>query len=180
MSNSSDPEEPGQDKLGFMESLKGIRKLEQSRVDLYQSRPRKKHRIDTRQAAEPSGSSIHSVSSNRPLSTTDSWFHHGIQKKLQRKIKMGQLTIDAILDLHGHRQREATRQLESFMQYAINTHSRLLLIIHGKGFNSQSEAVLRPLVQHWLSEQSIVLAYCPAHIKDGGSGASYVYLKTSR
>jgi len=91
---------------------------------------------------------------------------------------MGQFTVDAVLDLHGHRQHEALQELELFMQYATNSHARLLLIIHGKGFNSQSGAVLRPLVQHWLSEQNRVLAYCPAQIKDGGTGASYAYLKS--
>ena len=161
----------------IMQSLVGIRRLKNDKFDLYQNTPRKKQSIKSHQNLDQPDSAFQSVSHNIPSTTLESWFHHGIQKKLRRKIKAGQLNIDTMLDLHGHTQREATQELELFMQYAVNSQARFLLIIHGKGFNSQSEAVLRPLVQHWLSEQNIVLAYCPAQAKDGGSGASYVYLK---
>ncbi len=162
---------------GIMESLTGIRRMKQDKIDLHQNIPRKKPVVKTHIDSNLDNISFSSISHNIPATIRESWFHHGMQKKLMRKIKMGQLTIDAVLDLHGHRKQQATQELELFMQYAINGHSRQLLIIHGKGFNSQSEAVLRPLVQHWLSEQEMVLAYCPAQPRDGGAGASYVYLK---
>ncbi len=165
---------------GFMQSLSGIRQLKNDKIDVYQSTPRKKHVIKPHQDFTESASEFNPVTHNIPETSQHSWFHHGIQKKLQRKIKTGQFNIDAILDLHGHRKHQATLELESFMRDAINTQSRLVLIIHGKGFNSESVAVLRPLVQHWLGEQSVVLAYCPAQPKDGGSGASYVYLKNQK
>ena len=165
---------------GFMQSLSGIRQLKNDKIDVYQSTPRKKHVIKPHKDFTDPASEFNPVTHNIPETSQHSWFHHGVQKKLQRKIKSGQLNIDAILDLHGHRQLEATHELEAFMRDAIITQSRMILIIHGKGFNSESEAVLRPLVQHWLSEQSVVLAYCPAQPKDGGSGASYVYLKSQR
>lgn len=176
MTKSSDQDESLQVSSGFMESLPGVKKLKHDLADLYQSRPKKKHRIDTRHT-NPSNSDLQSISSSTPHSTRDSCFHHGIQKKLQRKIKMGQIKIEAVIDLHGYRQHEASLELEAFMEAALKTHSRMVLIIHGKGFRSQSQAILRPMVQHWLSEQPMVLAYCPAQPQDGGSGASYVYLK---
>ncbi|MBT4448176.1 MAG: hypothetical protein HOC92_00540 [Gammaproteobacteria bacterium] len=165
---------------GFMQSLAGIRQLKNDKIDVYQSTPRKKHVIKAHKDFTDPVSEFNPITHNIPETSQHSWFHHGVQKKLQRKIKSGQLNIYAILDLHGHRKHQATRELESFMRDAINMQSRMVLIIHGKGFNSESEAVLRPLVQHWLSEQSVVLAYCPAQPKDGGSGASYVYLKNQR
>ncbi|MCP4077883.1 MAG: hypothetical protein GY744_17065 [Gammaproteobacteria bacterium] len=168
------------DEKGFMQSLDGIRPLKHDKIDVYQNTPRKKHKVMPRQDFTDPASEFEAITHNIPQTCQQSWFHHGIQKKLQRKIKAGQLNIDAMLDLHGHRQHEAIHELEAFMQSAINTRSRLVLIIHGKGFNSASEAVLRPLVQYWLSEQSAVLAYCPAQPKDGGSGASYVYLKNQK
>ena len=175
MGNTSDNDEPG-----IMQSLEGVRRLKQDKIDPYQQTPRKKYRINTAQHPDQTVSSLRSVSHSIPETTQESWFHHGIQKKLRRQIKTGQLTIDGMLDLHGHTQRVATEELKDFFQYAISTQARMLLIVHGKGFNSQSEAVLRPLVQHWLSEQSVVLAFCPAQPKDGGTGASYVYLKKQK
>ena len=53
----------------------------------------------------------------------------------------------------------------------------MLLVIHGKGYRSETEAVLKPLVHRWLAEQPSVLAWCPAQARDGGAGASYVYLR---
>ncbi len=168
------------DEKGFMQSLAGVRPLKHDKIDVYQNTPRKKHRVTPHRDFTDPASGFEAITHNIPETDQQSWFHHGVQKKLQRKIKAGQFNIDAMLDLHGHRQHEAIQELEAFMQSAINSRSRLVIIIHGKGFNSESEAVLRPLVQNWLREQSMILAYCPAQPKDGGSGASYVYLKNQK
>lgn len=162
----------------IMQSLSGVRRLKNDKVDLYQDTPRKKSfKINDINTGSPELPFQH-ISHQLPETTHETWFHHGMQKKLRRKIKNGLLSIDAILDLHGHNRHEAIQELQLFMQDALNSQARMLLIIHGKGFNSQVEAVLRPLVQHWLSEQTMVLAYCPAQARDGGFGASYVYLKS--
>jgi DNA-nicking Smr family endonuclease len=166
------------EKTGFMESIEGIRKLEQDRIDPQQDRPKKPPRVLPKNpvADKPSTSGIAST----PESTLQSWFHHGLQKKLQRKIKQAQIPIDTTLDLHGYRQKEALHELESLLQYSLQHQARMLLIVHGKGYGSNKDPVLRPLVQHWLSEQPAVLAWCPAQAIHGGGGASYVYLKSQR
>ena len=166
------------DFTGMMQSLGGIRKLKQDKVDLLQQRPHKRHSAQrSRQSVNSGQESLH-FARHIPDSTAESWFHHGLQKKLQRSIRMGKLEIESILDLHGYRQHEAQRQLHAFLSDALLMQARMVMIIHGKGYNSQSESVLRPLVQHWLSEQPEVLAWCPAQSRDGGHGASYVYLRT--
>jgi DNA-nicking Smr family endonuclease len=167
-----------QDKSDFMESLGGIRRLSQDRIDPYSERPKKPARVAQR-------SGVGEKKLNRglpqvPESTLQSWFHHGLQKKMQSRIRNAQIEIDASLDLHGYRQHEALQELESFFAYASQQQARFLLIVHGKGYGSENQPVLKPLVQHWLSEQEKVLAWCPAQPIHGGSGASYVYLKTNR
>ncbi len=166
------------DETGFMESLSGVRKLKQDRVDLLQQKPRKPPRLQQRNNSTP-GAEVASARSvdQVPGETADSWFDHGIQQKLQRRIRQGQIAIDAVLDLHGFRQLDARHELEHFLHHALEADARMLLIIHGKGFRSEAQAVLRPLVQDWLRQQPMVLAYCPAQPRDGGHGASYVYLK---
>ena len=165
------------DESGFMESLGGIRKLKQDRVDLLQQTPRKKP-IVRRPVATGDSSASQAADGDRIVHPVPaSWYHHGIQQKLQRKIRLGQIAIEARLDLHGCRQVDARRELENFLQHALHDDARMLLIIHGKGFRSESQAVLRPLVRQWLRQHSMVLAYCPAQPRDGGDGASYVYLK---
>jgi DNA-nicking Smr family endonuclease len=103
----------------------------------------------------------------------------GLQRKLQRKIRQGQLAIEDSLDLHGYNQKQATATLVQFLQQALASRFRMLVIIHGKGSRSGNDAVLKPLVRHWLAQQSAVLAWCPAQPKHGGDGASYVYLRNA-
>lgn len=166
------------DDANLMHSLSGIRRLHHEQADLYAQKPRQQKRR-WQQGRDTLTPRAHPVSHRVGDQSIDSWFDPGMQKKLKQRIRMGQLPIDAILDLHGYRQQQALEALRSFVQEALRIDARLLLIIHGKGFRSESQAVLRPLVQHWLAEQSMVLAYCPAQPADGGSGASYVYLKKS-
>ncbi len=154
--------------------LDGVRKLKSDRADLHSERPKKKIHIN-RQPSDINQSN-HSHISTVPTDPIPNWYHHGLQKKLKYKIRTGLLPIDATLDLHGYNQNQTIRELNNFLQQAINGECRFLLIIHGKGFRSESGSILRPLVQHWLSKQPHVLAFCPAQNKDGGSGASYVYI----
>jgi DNA-nicking Smr family endonuclease len=100
-----------------------------------------------------------------------------MQVKLQRKIRQGRIRPESSVDLHGCRQAEALALLEDFLADALQRRCRMLLIVHGQGYRSSSEAVLKPLVKHWLSEQPQVLAWCPAQARDGAGGASYVYLR---
>lgn len=164
-----------EEKPGFMESLGGIRKLKQDRIDPHEDRPKKPARVLSNNPQLDN--SRYTATGSVPEVTLQSWFHHGVQKKLQRRIKQAQIPLDATLDLHGYRQKEALHELELFLNYALQHQARMLLIVHGKGYGSNKDPVLRPLLQHWLSEQPAVLAWCPAQPVHGGSGASYVYLK---
>ena len=56
---------------------------------------------------------------------------------------------------------------------------RLVIIVHGQGYRSQNDAVLKPLVHRWLAAQGQVLAWCPAQPRDGAAGATYVYLRSA-
>ncbi len=173
MADTPDTDEPG----SIMNSLQGIKKLTQTRVDLNLGAHKKNLRLNIKQpGGRPAKSKLIDSHSDQQNSD-DSWFHSAIGKKLRRSIKTGKISIDAMLDLHGYRQHETESELESFIRYAKSDRARMVLIIHGKGFHSQSDAVLRPLVRHWLGQQPDVLAYCPALPSDGGDGATYVYLK---
>lgn len=100
-----------------------------------------------------------------------------MQVKLQRKIRQGAIRPESTIDLHGYRQNEAIAMLEEFIADALQRRYRMILIVHGQGYRSPGEAVLKPLVQNWLEQQAEVLAWCPAQIRDGAAGASYVYLR---
>ncbi|MGD2052483.1 MAG: Smr/MutS family protein [Gammaproteobacteria bacterium] len=104
----------------------------------------------------------------------------GAQKSVIRKLRGGKLTADAILDLHGLTVEQARLQLADFLQECRQYGYRHVIIIHGKGFRSQSRPVIKPMVNRWLRQAYEVLAFCSARPKDGGTGAVYVLLRRSR
>ena len=151
--------------------------MSDDRINKYSDRANKTALPRSKTGASKSSLDFVNISYDQQTKISDSRFDNGIQKKLERKIRRGQLAIQDHLDLHGYTQKEAIAALEEFPHRAVTAEFKLLVIIHGKGNRSGSEAVLRPLVRYWLSQQSSVLGWCPAQPKHGGNGASYVYLR---
>lgn len=157
--------------------LPGVKRLHNDRINPYRQRPpsvaaaRRRQPIDTETAAAAANGS--------DLDARDSYFHSGLQSRLQRKIRQGAIRPEAALDLHGYRQDEALQALQEFVANALRQRYRMVLVIHGQGYRSQTGAVLKPMLQRWLSRQPQVLAWCPARVHDGAAGASYVYLRGS-
>jgi len=158
----------------FAGLIPGVKRLRNDRINVYQHRQRSKFvpRTHDKNAEMPT---------NFPSEATpvqNSHFNTGMQNKLQRRIRQGQIRPEASLDLHGYRQSETLEVLPQFIGDALQRGLRLVVIIHGQGYRSQSDAVLKPLVQRWLASQPQVLAWCPAQPRDGATGASYVYLRS--
>jgi DNA-nicking Smr family endonuclease len=153
--------------------LPGVKRLHSDRINIYRQRPpaARRARPDAARGDDPDTRSV----INRPA--LDSHFNSGMQVKLQRRIRQGAIRPESSIDLHGYRQAEALQALQHFLDEALQRRCRMILVIHGQGFRSQSDAVLKPLVHRWLSEQPEVLAWCPAQPRDGAAGASYVYLR---
>lgn len=105
----------------------------------------------------------------------------GIQQKLQKKLRRGELPIEEILDLHGYTVSEAKVAIQDFLHECKRQHIRYIQIIHGKGYRSEQRIpVLKTHVAYWLPQHSQVLAFSSAQSKDGGTGALYVLLKSNK
>ncbi|MCB1857015.1 MAG: Smr/MutS family protein [Gammaproteobacteria bacterium] len=101
----------------------------------------------------------------------------GVQKRLFQNLRRGQLTPQALLDLHGLRVVEARIELVRFLDYARRHRLRVVQIIHGKGYGSEGrQPILKQKVNQWLRQPEMVLAFCSAPHFDGGRGAVYVLL----
>jgi len=104
----------------------------------------------------------------------------GIQHSLLRKLRRGQFSISAELDLHGMTVAVARGELLGFINRSRNSRTRCVRIIHGKGHGSPGrQPVLKMKLNHWLQQIDAVLAFCSARPVDGGTGAVYVLLKKS-
>jgi len=102
----------------------------------------------------------------------------GLQHKILKQLKRGDIPIEARLDLHGQIIEEAGQSLDQFLEEAQAAGCRCVIIIHGKGHRSlEGKPVLKSQINHWLRDCPIVLAFSSAQPRDGGTGAVYVLLK---
>lgn len=112
-------------------------------------------------------------------------------RKAARKLRQGQMEIEARIDLHGMRQHEAHSALRRFLLSCSGRGLRWVLVITGKGgqrsrdeedFGRSERGVLRRNVPMWLSEpdlRAIVVSFTTAAISHGGEGALYIQLRNA-
>jgi DNA-nicking Smr family endonuclease len=115
-----------------------------------------------------------------------------LDRQTARRLEGGRLAVEARLDLHGMRQREAHAALRKFLKWARNKDYRHVLVITGKGaepdarrsfYEDDSRGVLRQAVPHWLAQPdlaAIIVSWSEAPRRLGGEGALYVRLRKPR
>ena len=97
---------------------------------------------------------------------------------------------DLRFDLHGYSLEEANNKIESLINESYKNGVRKLVIITGKGLHSENEknpyvsknlGILKFSVPDYIKKNanlmSKILDITDAEIKDGGSGAFYIFLK---
>ena len=100
---------------------------------------------------------------------------------LLRKLREGEFSVRAELDLHGFSKREAFGELEQFLRQCSRAGVTCVRVIHGKGNNSRNHIpVLKRHIPRWFSTKRLsryLVAYASARPMDGGLGAIYVLLR---
>ncbi len=110
------------------------------------------------------------------------------ERKEARRLGTGRTSVDARIDLHGMRQREAHGSLKAFLANSQARDHRHVLVITGKGGKrdhdgSFERGVLNREVPRWLSEPDFrqwVVSFAPASKRHGGEGALYVRLRRGK
>ena len=120
----------------------------------------------------------------RFISNKDKVYDKDIKKisKLNEKIRS--------LDLHGYTLDEANKLIENFINKSYQERVNKLIIVTGKGLHSKTEndpyvsknlSILKYSVPEFIRNNEKlmkkILEIKGADIKDGGSGAFYIYLK---
>lgn len=150
-------------------------------VQAYRARPAPLE-TTSEKAPEPSGSlPAPTPNWDRPAPTPKSTAPVGdIDHRTRVKIKRGRLDVDAKLDLHGMRQDEAQRALNSFLRRAQASGAKIAIVVTGKGLSREDGGVLRRVVPMWLQApnlRDVVVGFGEAARHHGGEGALYVRIR---
>ena len=102
------------------------------------------------------------------------------------------LKINSI-DLHGYTLEQANKTIEDFINKSYAARVNKLIVVTGKGLNSQNEkdpyvskdlSILKYSVPEFISNNNslmnIINEIKDAKIEDGGGGAFYIYLKKNK
>jgi DNA-nicking Smr family endonuclease len=111
--------------------------------------------------------------------------------KSYKTMQRGKLKPEGRIDLHGMTVAQAHPALISFIMTAQANGRRLVLVITGKGGKREELGAIAPQRMRALKRQvpiwltmapvsSTVLQVTESHIKHGGAGAYYVYLRRAR
>ncbi|WP_294614092.1 Smr/MutS family protein [Roseovarius sp.] len=113
-----------------------------------------------------------------------------MDKKAFTRLKRGKLMPEGKIDLHGMTMAQAHPALTGFILRSHAAGKRLVLVVTGKGKDRDTggpipvrQGVLRHNVPQWLRVPPLgplVLQITEAHLRHGGGGAYYVYLRRQR
>tara|TARA_B100001564_G_C20443529_1_gene580034 strand:- start:397 stop:810 length:414 start_codon:yes stop_codon:yes gene_type:complete len=94
------------------------------------------------------------------------------------------------IDLHGFTLEEANKTIEKFINQSFREKINKLIVVTGKGLHSQNEkdpyvskdlSILKHSVPEFIKKNNNlmkkIIGFEQADIKDGGTGAFYIYLK---
>jgi len=165
----------------FKEMMRDVSPLQSNRADTGKIRPgpSTRHLQDNHPARRYSLSDpVHP----EDLDNSEELFYqgNGVQHSSMKKLRRGQLCMQAELDLHGFTINEAKQTLIEFLHDCQYRGIRTARIIHGKGYRSPDNIpVIKTRLAYWLKQHENVLAFCSARPADGGTGAVYVLLRSS-
>jgi DNA-nicking Smr family endonuclease len=156
-----------------------IRNINRARVSRPSPLPLPKQRLaDEKAALRASLSDEIDIESLLDTDEALSFRQPGLGIEVVRKLRRGEWSIQAQLDLHGMRSDEARLALVGFLSESLSNNMRCLRVIHGKGLGSiNKEPVLKGKVLKWLIQRDEVMAFCQARPNDGGSGALLILLR---
>lgn len=113
-----------------------------------------------------------------------------MDQKAFGRLRRGKLKPEARIDLHGMTLAQAHPILTGFILRSAGAGHRLVLVITGKGKQRDDGGpiptrfgVLRHQVPQWLVMSplsGLVMQITESHIRHGGQGAYYVYLRRTR
>jgi DNA-nicking Smr family endonuclease len=137
------------------------------------------------------------LSNNISNKDKEDWkrFVSGNDKLTDKEFNIGKNKIEKkrTIDLHGFTLDQANKTIESFINKSFKDEVSKLIVVTGKGLHSKNESnpfvskklsILKYSIPEFIKSNDIlmkkIIEIKDADIKDGGSGAFYIYLKKQK
>lgn len=102
----------------------------------------------------------------------------GHQHRLLQRLRRGQFSVRAEIDLHDMTSAVAREAIRQFLDECRRNDELCVRIVHGKGLRSKAQGpVLKQLTDTLLRRRADVLAFTSARPAQGGTGAVIVLLQ---
>ncbi len=166
---------------------RSARPLDKNRAPRAEPQPKPRAKAPAKEAAPPPKRAPKPVAKPVPVARGEA-----LTRQTARHLEKGRLAVEARLDLHGMRQRDAHAALRRFLKSAQGKGHRHVLVITGKGapaddsrpfYEAGERGVLRQAVPHWLAAPDlapVVISFSEAPRRLGGEGALYVRLRAMK
>jgi DNA-nicking Smr family endonuclease len=139
------------------------------------------HQLDEQRVLRESLSDEFDVTTLLDVDDAMSFRRPGIGTEVTARLRKGEWSIQAQVDLHGLRSDEAREALGGFIRNAHKQGLRCVRVVHGKGLGSPGkQPVLKTKAQRWLIQKNEVIAFVQAKPAEGGAGALVVLLAPAR
>jgi DNA-nicking Smr family endonuclease len=139
------------------------------------------HQLDEQRVLRESLSDEFDVTTLLDVDDAMSFRRPGIGTDVTARLRKGDWSIQAQVDLHGLRSDEAREALGGFIRNAYKQGLRCVRVVHGKGLGSPGkQPVLKTKAQRWLIQKNEVIAFVQAKPAEGGAGALVVLLAPAR
>ena len=139
------------------------------------------HQLDEQRVLRESLSDEFDVTTLLDVDDAMSFRRPGIGTDVTARLRKGDWSIQAQVDLHGLRSDEARETLGGFIRNAYKQGLRCVRVVHGKGLGSPGkQPVLKTKTQRWLIQKNEVIAFVQAKPAEGGAGALVVLLAPAR
>lgn len=175
------PKRNNEDARLFREAVQNVKPLSSDQRTAHSDKP--SHRV--RYPRRPRSASVDDIPISGPGHTPVerdeelSFRRPGVQTTVLRKLRRGDFGVQAEIDLHGLTGDQAVRALQHFLNAVVFRHARCVRVIHGKGLRSTERLpVLKNAVSSVLRRTPAVMAFVSARQEDGGTGATYVLLRS--
>jgi DNA-nicking Smr family endonuclease len=169
----------------FRNEIRGVKPIKTEHADVGKPKTDRKNLAKLRQAASVRSDATITVDGLSDQFVIDvgpedtlNWARDGVQEGQMRKLKLGQISFEGSLDLHGMSVELARETMWEFLAEATKLEIRCVRITHGKAVRLDGKRpMIKSHVNTWLRQHPQVLGFTSCLAKHGGAGAVYVMLK---